>query len=184
MPSLLLNAEPSAPSKHPSGVRISYLLLGLGCFLFTVSKYITSGGRITLSQPEYWLLGSIPVLALLLVSGWFRKPTARSTVFEQTFLVWCWLFSLAAFISLRSSLLSETFEFPLYEALNYNPLLCYVPLAVIYSAFGFVAALGVRALLQGPAPTVRTGAGFVTIALLGNFLMFLGLVFLLPAKFL
>ena len=131
--------------------RSDYVVLLVGCVAFVAARNLTAGGRVTIDQFQYWLIGLLPFLAIILAAAIYRyfvPSDEEGADFDEGFFALAWLLSLLQFVALRVTLWSETFEFPLYEMLGFNLLAAKMILAVVYSVLGYATTLAVRQVVS------------------------------------
>jgi hypothetical protein len=144
---LLGPTETSDHKVRPREVRAPLsngFLLFLACLTYVISKFIASGGATALDQPEYWLLGLVP-LFLTHTASRFTVANEHASFAYGNFYTLSWIASLLWFLFLRTTLLSELFEFPLYRLFNYQMMLPYLLLSCAYTLLGYGTMLLVLA---------------------------------------
>jgi hypothetical protein len=114
-------------------------LVVTACVAYIFSKFIATAGGISLDQTEYWLLGLVPIIFIMAIVRATHPSDCRRGDLEDTvnFLSWCWIASLLCFLFLRTTLISEAFEFPLYRSFQYHMLVPNFLLSCWYTALGY-----------------------------------------------
>jgi hypothetical protein len=141
-----------------------HLLLVLGaCVAYLLARFIATAGAISLDEPEYWLLALAPVVLTILIAKIPRRNNQdHDRLLDANFYTLCWIASLIWFLILRTTLLSEYFEFPLYRYFQYKMHLPYLMLSCVYSLLGYgtilAVLLGRRNVIPNSAMVLCSGA--------------------------
>lgn len=154
---------------------LTYFLILAAALSYLLAKSVITGGRVTVGQFEYWLLG-LAAIAIVLGVGRAIRPSKRRKEGKANslLLLWCWLCSLAIFVFLRVTYFSESFEFPVYRALSYDPILSNAAVAMIYALGGFALTVAIAWLFEREFPVSVQRA---PLAILLNCVLFFVLVF-------
>jgi hypothetical protein len=131
-----------------NGTWLSYLpLVLIACIAYLFSRFVATAGAISLDQPEYWLLALVPLITFTLVARILNRSNIDQKRFaESNFYTLCWIASLSWFLILRTTLLSESFEFPVYRYFEYKMVAPYLLLSCAYTLLGYATIL---TLLRG-----------------------------------
>jgi hypothetical protein len=162
-----------------------YFLIIAACVAYVAAKNITSNGRVTLDEFQYWLVGIIPFILLVAVSRTYRHYMAAvgaRIYFDEGFFALAWLLTLLQFVALRVTLWSESFEFPIYETFSYNYLTARIIFSGLYSLYGYATAIAVSLLLSNQRPMTVLGVWSIPIGCGLNAILFYVLVFAWPAS--
>jgi len=157
-----------------------YLLVISGCVAFIAARNLTSRGLVKIDQFEYWLIGLLPFLLIMLAGKAYRlyAPIDKNrNAFEEGFFASAWLLSLLLFVALRVTTQSETFEFPLYEALKYNYLIADVVLSGLYSVLGYAVIVAISLVIAGRRPSGPFHTLKILVGCILNAALFFALIF-------
>jgi hypothetical protein len=151
-----------------------HLLLVLGaCVAYLLARFIATAGAISLDEPEYWLLALVPLVLINLMAKFTGRNNRDNELTDANFHMLCWITSLLWFLVLRTTLLSEYFEFSLYRYFQYKMLVPYLMLSCVYSLLGYGTMLALL-LLRRPRTATPNGAiALCSGALLNSALFYL-----------
>jgi hypothetical protein len=142
--------------------------------LFLLTKNVATAGVVTIDRFEYWICGLVPILVYFGLE-WLKNSGRTGLIDVFSIGLAAWLFTLAGYLVLQLTFLSETFEFPMQEKFGYSSPISTAMTSVIYVVFGSICG----SLLNIKSYKTKIAAHFATAFFVSslNWMLFFVLVF-------